>query len=199
MTPPDTLIPATLDDVRADVFGRLARAVKDRRSPLHTPVIATRGCDQQMKARVVVLRAFDPAAGTLRFHTDRRGQKCAELLADPHIAFAFYDPQARVQIRAEGVATLHHDDELADLAWASSLRMSRVCYGVNPAPGAPIPGPDDFSLPDDDVSIAAGRSHFSAVLCRIEYLEYLFLRFEGHRRARFTRMADGWSGHWMAP
>jgi hypothetical protein len=77
--------------------------------------------------------------------------------------------------------------------------MSRVCYGVKPAPGAPLDGADDFTLPDDDGAIAAGRANFSAVLCRIEALEYLFLRHAGHRRARFTRMADGWSGQWLAP
>ena len=30
MTEPDAFVPATLEDVRADVFARLARAVKDR-------------------------------------------------------------------------------------------------------------------------------------------------------------------------
>lgn len=197
MTLPDA--PATLDAVREDVFARLARAVKDRRSALHTPVIATRGLDGQMKARIVVLRAFDAAAGTLRFHTDTRGNKIGELAADPHLSFAFYDPQARVQIRAECAASVHSNDALADEAWASSQRMSRICYGVLPAPGAPIEGPDDFALPDDDHAIAGGSAHFSAVLCRIEHLEYLYLRHEGHRRARFARTAEGWRGQWLAP
>lgn len=193
MTPPD------LAQVREEIFARLGRAVKDRRSAMHTPVIATRGIDGQIKARVVVLRAFDPAAATLRFHTDVRGKKAAELAADPHLSFAFYDPQDRVQIRVEGTARLHADDALADEAWASSQRMSRVCYGVMPAPGAAIPGADDFALPETDDAIAAGRAHFSAVLCRIEHLEYLFLRHAGHRRARFSRTAEGWSGQWLAP
>ena len=199
MTSPEPFAPATLDEVRADVFARLGRAVKDRRSPMHTPVIATRGIDGAMKARVVVLRAFDPEAVTLRFHTDLRANKIAELKADPHIAFAFYDHQARIQIRAEGTASIHSDDAVEDMAWNASLRMSRVCYGVQPAPGVPLADADDFTLPDDDAAIAAGRAHFSAVLCRIDALEYLFLRHAGHRRARLTRMADGWSGQWLAP
>lgn len=188
-----------LEAVREEIFSRLGRAVKDRRSPLHTPVIATHGIDGHMKARIVVLRAFDPVAATLRFHTDRRGRKIAELNADPHISFAFYDPHARVQIRAEGRASIHIEDELADQAWASSQRMSRVCYGVQPGPGSHISGPDDFVLPDDDLSIAAGRAHFCVILSQMDALEYLFLRHAGHRRARFTRAADGWSGEWLAP
>lgn len=199
MTAPDAFAPSDLDGVRADIFARLARAVKDRRSALHTPVIATRGIDGHIKARVVVLRAFDPNLSTLRFHTDTRGKKIAELAADPHIAFAFYDPQARIQIRAEGMATVHHDDAIADAAWASSQRMSRVCYGVVPAPGLSIDGPDEFTLPSDDDAIAAGRAHFCAVLCEIACLEYLFLRHGGHRRARFTRAGNDWQGQWLAP
>lgn len=199
MTAPDAFAPSDLDGVRADIFARLGRAVKDRRSALHTPVIATRGTDGHIKARVVVLRAFDSDAVTLRFHTDRRGNKITELASDPQIAFAFYDPQARIQIRVEGTASVHHDDALADAAWASSQRMSRVCYGVAPAPGVTIPGPDDFNLPEDDATIAAGRAHFCAVLCHIECLEYLFLRHAGHRRARFTRTDSGWQGQWLAP
>lgn len=199
MSAPDHLAPATLDDVRADIFARLGRAVKDRRSALHTPVIATRGLDGHIKARVVVLRAFEAEAATLRFHTDRRGNKIAELNADPHLSLAFYDPQARVQIRAECRAEIHTDDPLADQAWSTSQRMSRVCYGVMPAPGDIIADADEFALPDDDTAIAEGRANFCAILCRIEALEYLFLRHAGHRRARFTRLAEGWSGHWLAP
>lgn len=188
-----------LEELRSDVFARLARAVKDRRSPMHTPVIATRGRDDHIKARVVVLRAFDPQNGALRFHTDRRSRKFEELTADPHIAFAFYDAGARIQIRAEACASLHCDDDVADAAWAGSLRMSRICYGVQPAPGHTIDGPDEFVLPDHDDAIAAGRENFCAVLSSIERLEYLFLRHEGHRRARLTRTADGWTGQWLAP
>lgn len=185
--------------LRSDIGALLARAVKDRRSPMHTPVIATRGIDGLPKARVVVLRAFDPELGTLRFHTDRRGNKIAELAADAHLSFAFYDAHSRIQIRAETRASVHMDDALADAAWASSQRMSRVCYGVAPAPGTPISGPDDFQLPEDDAAIAAGREYFTAIVGTIINLEYLYLRHGGHQRARFTRDGEAWQGVWLTP
>lgn len=185
--------------LHSDIGALLARAVKDRRSAFHTPVIATRGVDGLPKARIVVLRAYDPAAGTLRFHTDKRGNKIAELAADPHLSFAFYDSHARIQIRVETRAHVHADDATADAAWAGSQRMSRVCYGVTPAPGTPIPSADEFHLPDNDETIAAGRSNFTAIVCTIMNLEYLFLRHEGHQRARFTRDGEGWQGVWLAP
>ena len=96
-------------------------------------------------------------------------------------------------------ASVHADDAIADAAWASSQRMSRVCYGVAPAPGTPIPGADDFQLPDNDDAIASGRDNFTAIVCTILNLEYLYLRHEGHQRARFTRDGAGWQGVWLTP
>lgn len=188
-----------LHALQSDLFALLARAVKDRRSPMHTPVIATQGLDGFIKARVVVLRAFDSAALTLRFHTDRRSAKVKELAANPHLSFAFYDAGARVQIRVEGTANVHQQDAIADAAWTASLRMSRICYGVVPGPGQALAGPDDFVLPSENDQIAAGRDNFCAVLCTMDRIEYLFLRHEGHRRARFARQGDGWMADWLAP
>jgi len=38
-----------------------------------------------------------------------------------------------------------------------------------------------------------------AVICEIDTLDWLFLRVEGHRRARFQWTARGWQGEWIAP
>ena len=57
----------TLDEIRTDCANRLIRAARDRKSPMHTPVIVTADVD----ARVMVLRAFDPASWTLRLHTEQ--------------------------------------------------------------------------------------------------------------------------------
>ena len=35
----------TLEDIRADIDRRLVRAAKDRKSPMHTPVVATADAD----------------------------------------------------------------------------------------------------------------------------------------------------------
>ena len=48
----------SLDKVRADAQARLERAARDRRSPMHTPVIATGDAD----ARIVEVQVrLDPA------------------------------------------------------------------------------------------------------------------------------------------
>jgi pyridoxine/pyridoxamine 5'-phosphate oxidase len=85
----------TLDEIRADCANRLIRAARDRKSPMHTPVIVTADVD----ARVMVLRAFDPASLTLRLHTDTRAPKAQAIAADPRIAAVFYDKGAKIQWR----------------------------------------------------------------------------------------------------
>jgi pyridoxine/pyridoxamine 5'-phosphate oxidase len=187
--------PATPDDALAQAFALLSRGVADRRSPFHTPTLATRGLDGAPALRTVVLRAFDPAARLLRVHTDRRSGKAAEIAADPRAALHGYDAGAQVQIRIAGVATLHLDDSVADAAWGASREMSRMCYAAPQAPGAPVEEP-----PEAPMDAVSGRVHFAAVTLRIETLDWLLLAARGHRRARFAWGADGaLRAGWVAP
>ncbi len=179
------LAASTLPDILRDCFERLARGKADRRSPFHTPTMATIGLDGRPRQRVVVLRGVDPAARTLRFHTDRRSDKAAELARDPRVALTGYDPGAKIQIRVEGTAALHTDDAVADAAWEGSRMASRACYATAPAPGTPLGAPEAFSLPETDADILAGRAHFCAVVVAVARIEWLYLKFDGHRRARF--------------
>lgn len=191
--------PAYVDDLSAtheEAWRLLAQGAADRRSAFHTPVIATLGPDGRARLRTVVLRAVDRATGTLRFHTDRRSEKVAEIDRDNRIALHGYDPGSKIQIRIDGRAAVHMDDDIAKAAWTSSQRMSRVCYGTAPAPGTSIASGGDFTLPQNDAEIAAGEDHFAVVVLTLSSLEWLFLDHAGHRRARF--MADG-SGQWLSP
>jgi hypothetical protein len=191
-----------LDGTLKTAWSALERGVADRRSPLHHPVIATIGTDGRPRQRTMILRGLDREARHLRVHTDRRSEKFAELERDPRIAALFYDPGQKIQIRLEGRARIHHADAAASAAWQASQRMSRACYGTSPAPGEAIAAGDAFALPqsDDALAIAAGEANFVAVLMTVERLEWLFLAFEGHRRALFSWDAAGeLTSTWLAP
>ncbi len=198
---PDQPIPSfynDLDETRAQVWALLARGVADRRSAFHAPVVATLGLDGRPRARVVIMRACDVAAGTLRFNTDRRTEKFAEFLRDPRVSLTGYDAGAKIQIRVEGSASLHADDAVADEAWAASRPFSRICYGTMPAPGTLRTEGGDFALPATEGQIGEGRANFSTVVIRVHTLEWLYLAHAGHRRARFDVQAGG-EGVWLTP
>jgi len=187
--------PATLEEALAQAFALLARGVADRRSPFHTPTLATRDLDGAPNGRTVVLRAFDPAARSLRIHTDRRSAKAAEIAAEPRVMLHGYDAGAQVQLRLAATATLHLDDAVADAAWAASREMSRRCYAAPDAPGTEVALPPPAPADDE-----GGRANFAAVTLRLRSLDWLLLAHAGHRRARFDWDEEGGrAARWIAP
>ena len=206
MNPLDEVID-DLDEVRADIFRRLGRAAKDRRNAMHTPVIGTVRADGTPSQRVMVLRAFDPASATLRFHTDSRAAKVDELGDGAPISVLAYDPGAKRQFRLSGTGRIETDGETADKAWSDATLFARRCYLADPAPGTvsdvPVSGlPADIEgrKPEDDAEVAPGRANFAVLLARIDTIEFLHLAHTGHRRAIFRLQPDdSWQGQWLVP
>ena len=182
------LLPAfvySLEETRAEAFRALDRAASDRRSAMHTPSVATLGLDGSPRSRVVVLRHFDGVERSLRFHTDNRSEKYAELQRDARISVLFYDAGEKIQLRLSGRASLHVSDEVADQAWASSQAMSRHCYVTEPAPGSVLSDGGAFTIPKGRTLTDEGRRHFCVVRMQFTRLEWLWLGSDGHRRAVF--------------
>lgn len=193
--------PAFRDDLGAtlsEAWRLLARGVADRRHGFHHPVLATSGIDGRPRARTVILRGVDAAARTLRFHTDARSEKVAEMAREERVALHFYDGGAKAQVRIEGSATIHADDAVADAAWAGSRPLSRACYGTEPAPGLAIAAAQAFTLPPEGET-DAGRANFRAVVVRAECLEWLWLAHGGHRRALFPFGTATAQAQWLVP
>lgn len=188
-----------LDGFRAEGWRCLADGVGHRHSPFHTPSLATVDAAGRPRLRTVVLRAAEAGAGALRFHCDRRSDKAREIAENGLAALHVYDGRAKLQLRVEGRARLHLDDALADAAWAAALTMSRVCYGVEPAPGTALARGDAYAMPDEDPDARLGRENFCAVVFTAERLDLLYLDRRGHRRAVFSREGEGWMGTWVAP
>ena len=190
--------PAFADDVMAslrEAFRLLADAVPNRRSPFHTPTIASLDETGAPSLRTVVLRGFDAEARRLRFHTDRRSDKARGMARDPRVMMHFYDSALHVQLRVAGHATLHLDDTVADNAWDGSRPSSRMCYAAPDASGAIVSAPPTAPQ-DSDI----GRPHFAAVVIGFDRLEWLWLAAAGHQRARFVWDDAGQlSADWIAP
>lgn len=173
----------------------LTRAVPDRRSGFHTPAISTIGLDGAPSVRTVVLRHVDEAARIIRFHTDTRAPKIAELTREPRIGALFYDFKSKLQLRANGVARIHAPGSaLALECWERSQEMSRVCYAQTQAPRAVLSDPLE-----GEARGSGGVEHFSVVVIEVQKLEWLYLHHEGHRRALFEWRDGHCHKQWLAP
>lgn len=191
-----------LDDCLTDCRSRLIRAPRDRKAPMHTPVVVTGDVD----ARVMVLRAFDASAWTLRLHTDARAPKAQVLAADPRVAVLFYDKGAKIQIRARGAGAILGEGAEVDAAWAASTNFARRCY-LGEGPGAGAEGPTSGLPPEfegvepDDAQLVPARENFALLKITLTSLDWLYLAHTGHVRAQFTRGegAAAWEGRWVSP
>lgn len=186
----------TIDSVRQDIARRLHGAASDRHSPMHTPVIATRDAD----ARIMVLRDFDEAAWTLRFHTDARSPKTGVIGEGGPVGVLFYDREEKVQIRCRGAGRIEQDTALADRAWSASDTFARRCY-LGAPPGEPREEPSS-GLPDwiegqrpTEEQLQPARGNFAVLVIEIEEADWYYLSNGGHRRALIDR--DG--GRWITP
>lgn len=194
--------PSWYDDLAGTLehaWALLARGVADRHSGFHTLQVATIGLDGAPRVRTTVLRGVDVGHRRVRFHTDARSPKVAEIERDPRVALHLYDKNAKAQIRLSGVAEALGDGTAADAAWAGTRDFSRVCYRVARAPGDPIAEPRLGLPPTDHPDAEAGRSAFRIVVTEVASLEWLYLAHEGHRRALFRFDGPAASATWLVP
>jgi len=192
-----------LPTILADAWRLLVRGGADRRSPLHTPAVASVDAAGLPQARVMVLRKADPAAGTLRFHTDARSPKVAQLDGQP-VCVLGYHPGENIQLRISGIARIGRDNSEVDGIWNQSTLFARRCYLAQQAPGTPLPGPAsglpawiEGQQPTED-QIGPARPNFAVLWVGVTAIDWLHLANSGHRRALF-RASDGWAGEWVAP
>lgn len=189
----------TLEAALADARERMMDAARNRRSPMHTPAVATADAD----LRIMVLRAFDAGAMTVRFHTDARAPKARLVGGGATVGVLFYDKEAGMQLRCRGTGRIEAAGDAADAAWRGSAPFARRCY-LGDAPGRPSPVPSsglpgwiEGRQPDEDQLVPA-RANFAMLVVELEELDWYRLAHTGHRRALFRR-ADGWRGEWLTP
>lgn len=196
-----TETPPFYDDLAgclAEAWRRLEEGAAHQ-SGFHTPALATIGRDGAPRLRTVVLRGVDRAVRSLRIHCDARSDKAAEIAADPRVSLHAYDPKAKIQVRIEGAARLHGQDDVARAAWGASRPMSRVCYGEVPGPGTPLPAGGAYTQPADEAGVEAGFLEFRVIVVTAARLEFLYLARQGHRRALFTWEGETMAATWLAP
>jgi len=198
-------VPTTLDEILRDVWSRLERGMADPQSALQSAALATQS-PAGPAVRTVVLRAVDESARTLTCHTDKRSSKVADLATDARVAWMFYDPDARLQMRLCGSAVIHDSDARAEKRWRSAPPVTRRYYCTVAPPGSELRQSDTGLIPGlesrdptMEESERYGRPHFVVLDTEVERIDWLWLPGNGHRRARFVWEGTRWVGTWCVP
>lgn len=197
----DAALAAALDSA----WSLLTDGARNRRSPVHVPVVASIDRDGLPTQRVLVLRAAEREAARLRFHTDARSPKTVELADGAAVHVLAYHPDEKLQLRLSGTAQVVCDGPEVDAIWAATTRFARRCYLAEAAPGTILDAPGS-GLPlsvegrePDEEELVSARANFAVVKVDVERIDWLHLANSGHRRAMFERDGDAWLGRWVVP
>ncbi len=178
----------------------------NRKVAAHHPVVATIDASGAPSQRVMILRECNWAKSTLRFHTDLRSDKIAQVTANTIGSVLIYDERAKLQIRLSGKISLG-EKEIAQDAWNASTEFARRCYMTQSAPGSiangPISGLPEWiegKQPTLDM-LSDARVNFAILRFEFNQIDWLYLANAGHRRAKFVRewVSDIWEGNWLIP
>ena len=195
---------STLDDALALTWRLLGKGVSKHTHPFNKPILTTveKG---KPRARIVILRDFSQTDRTLVCHCDVRSPKVSQICENPLVSWLFYDPEAWVQIRFYGTASIHTDDDFADCQWKTVRPASRANYSSTKAPGSPIHR-SSVGLAKIIKEKTAGlmdqskvRRNFAAVHCRFTEVDWLILRLTGNLRARFQWKDNRLNAYWIVP
>lgn len=194
-----------LETVFDRVWNRVEAGAEDPGHSFRTPTIATASADGP-EARTVVLREADRATRRLAFHTGRQSAKVRAIRDTPRVAWHWWDPAAREQVRLRGTATVHTDDAVADAMWDNQAPASLAVHVREVPSGTPLDAPRDalgeavHAEPITRDDVAPGREHFAVVRTVVDFVDWLHLHPEGHYRAHF-RCPPGEvvEGTWVAP
>ena len=105
------------EGIRERIWMELRRAALDRHHEWRTPALVTAGLDGTPDARTVVLRSADIASSCLRFFTDARSKKIAQLAAQPKATLLFWSTRLNWQLRMRvNITTLTNGPEV-EAAW----------------------------------------------------------------------------------
>ena len=173
----------------------LSEAVSNTQTLFHTPVVSTM-YENKIVSRVMVLREFNFDKKILRFHTDNRAAKIDNLTKNPSSTVIGYDADLKIQIKMQGHAKVHTDDEVAKIAWNESTPRSKKCYSVKGGSSKKIENPGDYDITNFEVE--DGYQNFAVIIFNFLSLEFLYLKSSGHRRALHD-WYDDYSSTWLVP
>lgn len=177
-----------LTEINRAAWAHLANATGTPSAPLRCLTLGSVAQDGTSQLRTLILRAVDPSARSLTFHTDIRSVKWAELTRDPRASILGYDAGLRIQLRLMGAAALFGPGSKEQAAaWDALPPWNRNAYCGGPpghAVAAPdVSGPRDAAPTNEDT--AAGKARFGVISFTAKELDWYQHGRGRNMRARF--------------
>lgn len=183
----------SLDEAWKDIRHEIHRGALDSKHPYRFITLTTLGKDQ-IHSRWVVLRQVDDDL-KLYIYSDYRTDKIRDIEERSLTQILLYHDKKKLQIRMQGDATVHHQNELARSHWKNVQGIGKRAYTPLIAPGSPIEAPEDAHQWPENYT----DEHFSVVTFEPIELDILQLNRMEHLRARFRKSENEWNKSWIAP
>lgn len=195
-------MPTDLKNILAESWAAITAGAQNPGHALRNIVVAHNAAAQGVNAYTVVLRAASEADRQVVFFTDYRSPKVGQISTYRQVTFCGYDAGEKCQLILTGEASIHYQDEVAQLYWDTQGHKSPQSYLAQPAPTTAIDAAGDglAYLKDQQPDGQIAYGNFAVVKVSVNKLEWLKLNHDGNRRAQFTLQDNGaWQGTWLIP
>lgn len=182
-----------LEQVFRSVRSELIRGALDKKHPYRYMVMSTLGTEG-IAARYVVLRKVDEDLN-LYFYTDSRTGKISQLKENNGCTLLGYHPSKKAQLRLNGRASIHCQDELAQEHWKNVQGKAQKAYNPEIAPGKSLSHPTEAHTWPEVMT----DQYFAVIVVSPFSMEVLQLDKLEHTRAQFDREGKVWNHQWIAP
>lgn len=174
----------------------LEHALHDRTSDLRNIQLATLSPAGRPGLRTLVLRGFTRVPACAEMHSDARAAKVRDIAQAEAVTFLAWSAADQLQLRFDGSARVHRDDDIARARWDALSPNARNTYGLRSEPGSTIPDPGDRThlTPDEQFR------QFAVILVSLTDVDMLRLGDDGSQTratGRFT--ASGLLAEWVGP
>ncbi len=183
----------TLAEIPNILFTELRKGSVQKKHPFRNVVFNTVSGNLP-KSRWVVFRKLTENASFL-IYTDARSEKVTELKENSNCALLFYHNRQGVQIRFEGTALIHQQDELTKKYWPGIQGNGLKSYTTVLPPGTQIEDKAKGNQWLDDPS----DLFFNIIEVIPSKIEVLQLDRTAHIRAKFVRDSENWKGTFLVP
>lgn len=179
-----------------DALSALEHSVQDRKGELRHIQLATVSPEGHPGLRTVVLRDIQRAPPGAEIHTDARADKARDIAHASQVTFVAWSAEDHIQLRFEGTARLHRDDEVSRDRWDKLSTKGRDTFGLRSEPRMPIADPEDQShMPPEEQ-----YRQFTVILVALTGVDVLRLGPDGDQTRAYGRFnSSSIEAEWIGP